>query len=73
MRLTRNIRSRAWLRASDVASYLSLTSRGVYLAPRRGEIPGAVHLGRRWRFDAAVIRNWLKTISRSEARSRRPS
>jgi predicted DNA-binding transcriptional regulator AlpA len=73
MRPTRNTPDRAWLRASDVADHLALTTRGVYQAARRGEIPGAVHLGRRLRFDAGVIRRWLRIMRRSEARRRRAS
>ena len=45
----------------QVAESLGVTRKHVYLLVHRGQIPGEciVHIGRRLRFDAARLREWI--------------
>ena len=59
----------------QLAEGLLLPVRSVYQLAREGRIPGVIRIGRRIRFDAAVIADWLRAPrggrrSRSALRSR---
>jgi excisionase family DNA binding protein len=51
-----------------VASLLGVTRRTIYNMVSAGEIPGAVHLGRRLRFNSGAIRAWLRILRRNGRR-----
>lgn len=48
----------------QLAICLVVPVRSVYQLARDGRIPGVIRIGRRVRFDAAVIERWLRTGSR---------
>lgn len=52
--------SPALVTAADVAAALGLSRWRVYQLARRGELPGAVRLGRRLLFKRAVLERWLQ-------------
>lgn len=45
--------------ASYVAERLGVSRQGVYDMARRGDLPGVVRIGERWRFDPEVLESWL--------------
>ena len=47
------------LTVQDLASLLTTSSSGVYSRVARGQIPGALRIGRSLRFDPRVIARWL--------------
>lgn len=47
------------LTVKDLAVLLSTSSSGVYSRVARGQIPGALRIGRSLRFDPRVIAQWL--------------
>ena len=47
------------LTVQDLASLLTTSSSGVYSRVARGQIPGALRIGRSLRFDPRVIAKWL--------------
>ena len=47
------------LTVKDLAVLLSTSSSGIYSRVARGQIPGALRLGRTLRFDPRVIAQWL--------------
>lgn len=47
------------LKVQDLASLLATSSSGVYSRVARGQIPGALRIGRSIRFDPRVIARWL--------------
>ena len=56
------------LAPQDVAALLRLPSaREVRRMARRGQIPGVVRIGRRLRFLAAAVRQWLEQQAASSA------
>ena len=53
------------LTVKDLAVLLATSSSGVYSRVARGQIPGALRLGRTLRFDPRVIAQWLSANSAS--------
>ena len=53
------------LTVKDLAALLSTSRSGVYSRVARGQIPGALRLGRTLRFDPRVIAQWLSANSAS--------
>lgn len=51
---------RQLISSRQVAAALLLPVRSVYQLARQGRIPGVIRLGRRVRFDAAVVERWLR-------------
>ncbi len=47
------------LTVKDLAVLLSTSSSGIYSRVARGQIPGALRIGRTLRFDPRVIAQWL--------------
>lgn len=58
--------ARATLRADEVAALLGVGRNTVYLAAERGEIPGAIRVGRRLLFARATVLAWLGQGASSE-------
>lgn len=56
-----------FLTSKEVAARLRLTVRGVNKMAARGRLPGAVKIGRLWRFDRFRLAGYIK------ANERRPS
>jgi excisionase family DNA binding protein len=52
------------MKAADVARLLGIVPRSVYFMVREGRIPGALHIGRRVRFEPAEVRRWLAASGR---------
>jgi excisionase family DNA binding protein len=50
------------MKAADVARLLGIVPRSVYFMVREGRIPGALHIGRRVRFEPAEVRRWLASL-----------
>lgn len=50
--------------SQQLARGLVLPVRSVYQLARDGRIPGVIRIGRRVRFDAAVVEEWLRTKPR---------
>lgn len=59
------------LRPEAVADVLGISRPALYAMAGRGELPGLIRIGKRLRFDAAAIREWLEAL-RAEARQARP-
>ncbi len=53
------------LTVKDLAVLLATSSGGIYSRVARGQIPGALRLGRTLRFDPRVIAQWLSANSAS--------
>lgn len=47
----------------EVAELLRITAKAVYSMNDRGQIPGAFWIGRRLRFDAETVLEWLRQKS----------
>lgn len=47
------------LTVRDVALLLSVTPKAVYQMVHRNEVPGIIRVGKRLRFDCAVLLKWL--------------
>ncbi len=61
---------RQLISSRQVASALVLPVRSVYQLARQGRIPGVIRLGRRVRFDAAVVERWLRIRRKAELKRR---
>jgi len=48
-----------WLTAEQVADLLQMDVQVIRRKAARGQIPGAAKVGRVWRFNEAVLRQWL--------------
>jgi excisionase family DNA binding protein len=59
------------LRASEVAGMLSVSVRAVQTMAKRGELPGAAQIGRLWTFDAAKIKEHIRTLPEQLAERKR--
>lgn len=59
----------ALLTPENVAALIGVGRRTVYNMVCAGQIPGALHVGRRLRFAPAAIRAWLRKLRR-DGRSR---
>ncbi|MBL9102344.1 MAG: helix-turn-helix domain-containing protein [Myxococcales bacterium] len=53
------------LTVQDLAVLLATSNSGIYSRVARGQIPGALRLGRTLRFDPRVIAQWLSANSAS--------
>ena len=51
----------------ELGRQLRISRRAVYLAVQRNQLPGVVRIGRRLRFDAAVVRRWLDDLRQQGA------
>lgn len=49
-----------FLTIEEVAELLRLSERHVYALARKGELPGAIKLGNRWRIHRGVLIAWMK-------------
>jgi excisionase family DNA binding protein len=59
------------LTPETVAVLLAVPKRAIYGLAATGEIPGAIRIGRRLRFDRRLIRTWLRIHRRAEISRRR--
>jgi excisionase family DNA binding protein len=50
---------RKLIRIATVAKALDTTHDHIYRLARENKIPGAVRVGRFWRFDEMALRNWI--------------
>lgn len=57
--------------ADELAQWLACTRRAVYDRVFRGQVPGAVRVGRRLYFRRAEISRWLGLAAGTHARSKR--
>lgn len=56
------------LTAEDLSVLIGVGRRAIYNMVAAGEIPGAMHIGRRLRFNPAVVRAWLRLLRRNGRR-----
>jgi len=54
-------RKGAFLTVPEVAKLLRIAPVTVWRMARKGEIPGAFRVSRRWRFSIKELERWLKT------------
>jgi excisionase family DNA binding protein len=50
-----------FLKADEVAQLLRVDRKTIYEAARRGEVPGAIRIGRSLRFRRDAVLGWLST------------
>jgi len=58
------------LKAAELAELLRVTRQSVYSMNNRGEIPGAIKIGRRLRFDRGTVLDWIRRASSSSGATR---
>jgi excisionase family DNA binding protein len=59
------------LTPESLAALLAVPKRAIYGLAAAGEIPGAIRIGRRLRFDSQLIRTWLRLHRRAELKRQR--
>ena len=56
------------LTITELAKYLKLKPRTLYIKVKRGEIPGS-RIGRTWRFQKSLIDKWLEDSALERAKN----
>lgn len=49
------------LTSTEAAAYLRVSRNTVHRLVRDGKLPGAVQIGRQWRFSPAVLEDWMRS------------
>jgi excisionase family DNA binding protein len=56
------------LTAEALSVLIGVRKRAIYNMVAAGEIPGAMHIGRRLRFNSSAVRSWLRLLRRNGRR-----
>ena len=59
-----------FLTAKELSQLLRIPKRSIYKFAKEGQIPGALRIGKHWRFCEDIIEAWVKGLSERSRKSK---